>query len=118
MVKIQEAENQIITSYEVYEKKPNDSDLLVKAVDEHCERLGQIPDLVTIPPLKKTSLNHFSQISGKQLQKLQNTRNNGEQSSAGTRSNRVQDQDSHSHIGDGTFIRVLPTRAAPCLVRF
>ena len=46
MVKIQEAENQIITSYEVYEKKPNDSDLLVKAVKEHCERLGQTPDLV------------------------------------------------------------------------
>lgn len=46
MVKIQEAENQIITSYEVYEEKPNDSDLLVKAVEEHRERLGQIPDLV------------------------------------------------------------------------
>jgi len=46
MVKIQEAENQIITSYEVYEKKPNDSDLLIKAVKEHCERLGQIPNLV------------------------------------------------------------------------
>jgi len=46
MVKIQEAENQIITSYEVYEKKPNDSDLLLKAVEEHRERLGQIPDLV------------------------------------------------------------------------
>lgn len=38
MVKIQEAENQIITSYEVYEKKPNDSDLLLKAVEEHRER--------------------------------------------------------------------------------
>src|ERR1700752_1571894 len=48
MVKIQEAENQIITSYEVYEKKPNDSDLLVKAVEEHCERLGQTPDLVAV----------------------------------------------------------------------
>jgi IS5 family transposase len=46
MVKIQEAENQIITSYEVYEKKPNDSELLVKAVEEHYDRLGQIPDLV------------------------------------------------------------------------
>ena len=46
MVKIQEAENQIITSYEVYEKKPNDSDLLVKAVEEHRDRLGKIPDLV------------------------------------------------------------------------
>ena len=40
------AENQIITSYEVFEKRPNDSDLLVKAVDEHSERLGQVPDLV------------------------------------------------------------------------
>jgi len=46
MVKIQEAENQIITSYEVYESKPSDSDLLVKAVEQHCKRLGQIPDLV------------------------------------------------------------------------
>jgi len=46
MVKIQEAENQIITSYAVYEKRPNDSDLLVKAVEEHCNRLGQVPDLV------------------------------------------------------------------------
>src|SRR5215831_4196493 len=46
MVKIQEAENQIITSYAVYEKRPNDSDLLVKAVEEHRERLGQVPDMV------------------------------------------------------------------------
>jgi IS5 family transposase len=46
MVKIQEAENQIITSYQVYEKKPNDSDLLLKAVEEHRDRLGKIPDLV------------------------------------------------------------------------
>jgi transposase, IS5 family len=46
MVKVQEAENQIITSYEVYEKKPNDSDLLVKAVEEHQQRLGKTPDLV------------------------------------------------------------------------
>jgi IS5 family transposase len=30
MVKIQEAENQIITAYEVYEQRPNDKDLLVK----------------------------------------------------------------------------------------
>ena len=42
MVKIQEAENQIITSYEVYETKPSDSDLLVKAVEEHRERLGRV----------------------------------------------------------------------------
>src|SRR5207244_6711695 len=46
MVKIQEAENQIITSYEVYRERPSDSDLLVKAVEEHRDRLGQVPDLV------------------------------------------------------------------------
>jgi IS5 family transposase len=46
MVKIQEAENQIITSYEVYRERPSDSDLLVKAVEEHIERLGQAPELV------------------------------------------------------------------------
>jgi len=46
MVKIQEAENQIITSYEVYRERPSDSDLLVKAVEEHIERLGQVPELV------------------------------------------------------------------------
>jgi IS5 family transposase len=46
MVKIQEAENQIIISYAVYEKRPNDSDLLMKAVEEHRDRLGQVPDLV------------------------------------------------------------------------
>jgi IS5 family transposase len=46
MVKIQEAENQIITSYEVYRERPSDSDLLVKAVEEHIERLRQVPELV------------------------------------------------------------------------
>jgi IS5 family transposase len=30
----------------VYEKRPNDSDRLVKAVEEHRDRLGQVPDLV------------------------------------------------------------------------
>ena len=48
MVKIQEAENQIITSYGVYDRRPNDSDLLVKAVEEHRERLKQVPDLVAV----------------------------------------------------------------------
>ena len=46
MVKIQEAENQIITSYEVYRKRPSDSELLVKSVEKHIERLGQVPELV------------------------------------------------------------------------
>jgi IS5 family transposase len=39
MVKIQEAENQIIIAYEVYDLRPNDKDLLVPAVQVH-ERWG------------------------------------------------------------------------------
>ncbi len=46
MVKIQEAENQIVTDYEVFEKRPSDSDLLVPAVQKHQEQFGRIPDLV------------------------------------------------------------------------
>jgi transposase, IS5 family len=47
MVKIQEAENQIITHVEVYDKRPADSDLLVPAIEIHKERLGRVPDLAT-----------------------------------------------------------------------
>lgn len=46
MVKIQEAENQIITSYEVYEKRPYDSALLIPAIETHQEQLGRVPGLV------------------------------------------------------------------------
>jgi IS5 family transposase len=46
MVKIQEAENQIITSYEVYEKRPSDSALLIPAIESHEEQLGRVPHLV------------------------------------------------------------------------
>src|SRR5216684_1656517 len=46
MVKVQEAENQIITDYQVYEQRPNDSDLLVEAVETHQECLGQTPVMV------------------------------------------------------------------------
>ena len=46
MVKIQEAENQIITSYKVYEKRPYDSSLLIPAIELHQEQLGCVPRLV------------------------------------------------------------------------
>lgn len=46
MVKIQEAENQVIVDYEVYTEKPNDSDLLVESVQIHEELLDRVPDLV------------------------------------------------------------------------
>jgi len=46
MVKIQEAENQIVTHYEVFEERPADSDLLVDAVAKHQELLGRTPEVV------------------------------------------------------------------------
>ena len=46
MVKVQEAEHQIITHYEVFQERPSDSDLLVDAVKTHQEVVGRTPDLV------------------------------------------------------------------------
>jgi IS5 family transposase len=46
MVKIQEAENQIITDYAVYAKRPSDSELVIPALDVHERRLGRTPRLV------------------------------------------------------------------------
>jgi len=47
MVKIQEAEQQIVTHYEVYDSRPNDSDLLLPAIDLHEQLLGRTPRVVT-----------------------------------------------------------------------
>jgi IS5 family transposase len=46
MVKLQEAENQIVIDYEVYDQRPSDSDLLVAAIDIHQAKLGRAPRLV------------------------------------------------------------------------
>jgi len=46
MVKLQEAENQIVTDYEVYARRPYDSDLLVAAIEKHQALLGRAPRLV------------------------------------------------------------------------
>lgn len=46
MVKIQEGENQIITDYAVYEKRPSDSELLIPAIEAHEKTLGCTPRLV------------------------------------------------------------------------
>lgn len=47
MVKIQEAEAQIVTHYEVYAERPWDSDLLLPALDVHHQIVGRVPYLVT-----------------------------------------------------------------------
>jgi len=46
MIKIQEADNGVITAYEVYEVRPADSDLLMPAIDKHKQLFGRAPDLV------------------------------------------------------------------------
>jgi len=46
MAKIQEGENQIVTDYAVYEKRPSDSELVIAALDAHEKKLGCTPRLV------------------------------------------------------------------------
>jgi IS5 family transposase len=46
MVKLQEAENQIVIDFEVYDKRPNDSDLLIPAIEIHQATLRRAPHLV------------------------------------------------------------------------
>jgi IS5 family transposase len=46
MVKLQEAENQIVVDYEVYARRPYDSDILIAAIDTHQALLGRAPRLV------------------------------------------------------------------------
>lgn len=46
MVKIQEAENQIVIAYQVYEQRSDDKALLVPAVEIHQQRLGRLPVIV------------------------------------------------------------------------
>ena len=46
LVKLQEAENQIVIDYEVYAQRPNDSDLLIPAIETHAAKLGRVPHLL------------------------------------------------------------------------
>ncbi|MBV9482142.1 MAG: ISNCY family transposase, partial [Acidobacteria bacterium] len=47
LVQIQEAENQIITHYEVFDNRPSDRELLLSAVQAQIRKLGRVPQLVT-----------------------------------------------------------------------
>jgi IS5 family transposase len=64
MVKVQEAENQIVTHYAVYDERPADSDLLVEAVERHEERLGCVPQIVA------ADAGFYSQANEKQLEEM------------------------------------------------
>jgi IS5 family transposase len=46
LVKVQEAENQIIIDYAVYDRRPSDSELVIPALDAHQKQLGRPPRLV------------------------------------------------------------------------
>lgn len=46
LVKIQEAEHQIITDYEVFLARPADQKLLIPAIEKHREIFGRVPQLV------------------------------------------------------------------------
>ena len=50
LVKIQEVENQLITHYEVTEKRPADSTLLIPAIEEHVKQFGCAPRAVAADP--------------------------------------------------------------------
>ena len=45
VVKVQEAENQIVIDFEVYDQRPSDSDLLIPAIQAHEKLMGRVPDL-------------------------------------------------------------------------
>jgi IS5 family transposase len=45
LLKVQEAEGQIITDYQVYDERPSDSDLLIPALEAHQRQLGRLPRL-------------------------------------------------------------------------
>jgi len=47
LVQVQETENQIITHYDVFDRRPSDRDLLSGAVETHNRVLGRMPILVT-----------------------------------------------------------------------
>jgi IS5 family transposase len=46
MVKLQEAENQIVIDYEVYARRPHDSEILIASIERHQALLGRTPRLV------------------------------------------------------------------------
>ena len=46
LIKLQEAENQIVIDYAVYDRRPSDSELLIPALEAHEAKLGRIPRLI------------------------------------------------------------------------
>lgn len=64
LVQIQEAENQIVTHYDVFSERPSDRHLLQGAVQAHQKILGRVPELVAADP------GYYSQEQEKAAQAL------------------------------------------------
>ena len=47
LLQVQEAENQIITHYEVFDERPSDRELLLSSVEAQIRKLSRVPQLVT-----------------------------------------------------------------------
>ncbi len=43
LLKVQEAENQVVTHYEVFGQRPSDSELLTPSLEKHIEQFGRAP---------------------------------------------------------------------------
>jgi IS5 family transposase len=50
LLKVQEAENQIVTHYQVCEQRPADSTLLVPSLEEHVRQFGHAPEVIAADP--------------------------------------------------------------------
>jgi IS5 family transposase len=64
LVKVQEAENQIITHFEVYDERPADSALLVDSVEMHQQQTGSLPRIVA------ADAGFYSQANEKRLEEM------------------------------------------------
>jgi IS5 family transposase len=64
LVEVQEAENQIITDYQVFAERPIGRQLLVPAVEEHQRRFGRVPRLVA------ADAGFYSQGNEKKVQEM------------------------------------------------
>jgi IS5 family transposase len=69
MVKLQETDHQIITDYEVFEKRPVDADLLLPSIETHHQLLGQIPQMVAADA-GFFSIDNQTQAQAKGVEKL------------------------------------------------
>jgi hypothetical protein len=59
LVLIQEAENQIVTHYQVCEQRPADSTLLEGSLEQHVQQFGRAPQSVAADPGSFSAANEF-----------------------------------------------------------